>query len=79
MSRTLFKIEIGQFWRKGGQTWHVPRQERVPPHPKAIQVIRCERSGIGKMMLWVYPRTPADQPFWNLRDFEDAELMEGIR
>ena len=68
----LFKIEVGQIWKKGEGHYHVPRVEHDHGSNR-WQVIRCVLDSVS--WVWVYPRTPEDEPIWFLADFQDAELI----
>ena len=69
-------IKPGQFWRKNGKIYHIPRQEKNYGKNK-WQVIRSEETKHG-LMRWVFPREPEDEPIWSLSDFRKAELLENI-
>jgi len=68
-----FTIDVGQFWKKDGEVWHVPRVEKDLPH-HCWEVIRCTMTPTGYQ--WVFPREPDDQPTWCLADFQEAALVE---
>lgn len=63
-------IEPGQIWKLNENFYHIPAQDRISP---PYHVIRCTKHAAG--WRWVFPRTSEDEPFWELKDFQQAELV----